>query len=160
MVICVFVLVCPYVHFLRCKSRISKMLKKTESLGKSSGKNWFHIKTFLVKNGLKSTRWKKFFTDFFFICLLLRYSLNIFLPHIPKFQCTKKFKDSESLGKSNGKNGSQMWTFLLQKCLTLLRQKKKITNFFLPLFTPFKRLFFPTSQSPMSKIFRFSKSLG
>ena len=28
------------------------------------------------------------------------------------------------------------------------------------LFTPFKRLFTPTSQSPMSKLFRFSKSLG
>ena len=28
------------------------------------------------------------------------------------------------------------------------------------LFTPFKRLFAPTSQSPMSKLFRYSESLG
>ena len=38
--------------------------------------------------------------------------------------------------------------------------KKVFTEFFSPLFTPFKRLFAPTSQNPMSNLFRFSESLG
>ena len=38
-------------------------------------------------------------------------------------------------------------------------QKKFFTDFFLHFFSPFKRLFAPTSQSQMSKLFRFSEFL-
>ena len=53
---------------------------------------------------------------------------------------------------SNGKKWSQMWTFLLKKCQKLLRWKKFYFGFFFPLFTPFKRLFVPTSRSSMSQL--------
>ena len=42
----------------------------------------------------------------------------------------------------------------------LAAAKKVFYRFFLHLFTPFKRLSAPTSQSPMSKLFRFLESLG
>ena len=40
------------------------------------------------------------------------------------------FRDSESLGKSNGKKWSQIWTFLFEHCLKLPRKKKKNSSFF------------------------------
>ena len=70
------------------------------------------------------------------------------------------FRDSESLGKSNGKKWSQIWTFFFENCLKSPRKKK---FFFLTFFTfdvPFNGLFAPTSQSRMSNIFRDSESLG
>ena len=71
------------------------------------------------------------------------------------------FRDSESLGKSNGKKWSQIWTFSFENCLKLPRKKKV---FFLLIFftfeVPFNGLFAPTSQSRMSNIFRDSEFLG
>ena len=45
---------------------MSKILRDSESLGKSNGKKWFNIWTFLFGSGLKSPRKKKFvfFADF------------------------------------------------------------------------------------------------
>ena len=70
----------------------------------------------------------------------------------------KFFRDLASLVKSNGKKSSQMWKLLLKNGLKLPRQKKFFTHIFLPLFTPFKRLFAPIFRIPMTKLFRFSKS--
>ena len=50
--------------------------------------------------------------------------------------------------------------FVCSKSVLNCRGKKSFYRFFLHLFTLFKRLFAPTSQSPMSKFFRFSESLG
>ena len=72
---------------------------------------------------------------------------------------SKYFRDLESLWKSNAKKWSQIWKLLLIKGVKSPRRKKVLTNFF-HLFTPFKRIFAPTSQSPMPKLFRFSESLG
>ena len=43
------------------RSRISNIFRDSESLGKSNGKKWSHIWTFLFGSGLKSPRKKKFF---------------------------------------------------------------------------------------------------
>ena len=48
-------------------------------------------------------------------------------------------------------NLSQIWKLLLIG---------GVKSDFFHLFTPFKRFFAPTSQSPMSKLFRFSESFG
>ena len=37
------------------------------------------------------------------VCSLFRYSLNVFLPPLPKVKYPKKIEDSKSLGKSNVK---------------------------------------------------------
>ena len=44
------------------------------------------------------------------------------------------FRDSESLGKSNGKKRSQIWTFLFENCLKLQRKKKFFSSLFLVFF--------------------------
>ena len=69
----------------------------------------------------------------------------------------KLFRFSESLGKCNEKKWSQIWKLLLTKGVKSPRQK---TPKFFHCFTPFKRLFAPTSQSPMSKLFTFLESPG
>ena len=43
------------------RSRMSNIFRDSESLGKSNGKKWSHIQTFLFGSGLKSPRKKKFF---------------------------------------------------------------------------------------------------
>ena len=58
-----------------------------------------------------------------FVCSLLRYRLNVFLPPLPEVGCPIFFRDSESLGKSNGKKWSQIWRFLFGSGLKLPRQK-------------------------------------
>ena len=55
------------------QSRMSNIFRDSESVGKSNGKKWSQIWTFLFKNCLKSPRKKKFFSSFFFG--LLRFSV-------------------------------------------------------------------------------------
>ena len=43
------------------RSRMSNIFRDSESLGKSNGKKWSHIGTFLFGSGLKPPRKKKFF---------------------------------------------------------------------------------------------------
>ena len=54
---------------------------------------------------------------------LLRYCLNVFLPPFSQSRMSNIFRDSESLGKSNGKKWSQIWTFLFKTCLKSPRKK-------------------------------------
>ena len=58
------------------------------------------------------------------VCSLLRYRLKVFLPPIPEVRCPIIFRDSKSLGKSNGKKWSQIGTFLFESCLKSPRKKK------------------------------------
>ena len=62
------------------------------------------------------------------VCLsvrsLLRYCLTVFLPPLPKVGCQICFRDSESMGKSNGKKWSNIWTFLFGIGLKSPRKKK------------------------------------
>ena len=43
------------------RSRMSNIFRDSESLGKSNGKKWSNISTFLFGSGLKSPRKKSFF---------------------------------------------------------------------------------------------------
>ena len=58
------------------------------------------------------------------------------------------------------RSGLRFEKFFLVKGVKLPRQKAFFTDLFFNFFTPFKRLFAPTSQSPMSKLFRFPEYLG
>ena len=57
------------------------------------------------------------------VCSLLRYRLTVFLPPLPEVRCPIFFRDSESLGKSNGKKWSHIWTFLFGKGLKSPRKR-------------------------------------
>ena len=70
------------------------------------------------------------------------------------------FRDSESLGKSNGNKWSQIWAFLFENCLKSPRIFFLFFSFtFFTFEVPFNCLFAPTSWSRMSNIFRDSESL-
>ena len=124
-----------------------------------------NLKTF-SNEGCKIAAQKKFvlgrilhlWAECFLVYVFLTLFNGLFAPTSwnPLF---KLFRFLEFLGKSNGKKWSQIWKLLLIKGAKSPRQKKFFTDFFLHLFTPFKCLFPPTSQSPMSKLLRFSESL-
>ena len=108
---------------------MSNIFRDSEFLGKSNGKKWSQIWTFLFENCLKSPRKKKFFFTFF---CLLRFSVffnGLFAP-TSQSRMSNIFRDSESLGKRNGKKWSQIWTFLFENCLKLPRKKKFYSSFF------------------------------
>ena len=60
---------------------------------------------------------------------LLRYRLTVFCPH---FRMSNIFRDSESLGKSNGKKWSNIWTSLFRSGLKSPRKKKVFFLLILP----------------------------
>ena len=75
------------------RSQMSKLCRDSAPLGKSNGKKWYQMWIFLLKNGLKSSRQKKFLKDIFplltpFKCLL---------PN--EVQCPIFFRFFESLEK-------------------------------------------------------------
>ena len=111
---------------------LSNIFRDSESLGKSNGKNWSQIWTFLFESCLKSPRKKKVF--FFTFFGLLRFSVffNCLFAPTSQSRTSNIFRDSESLGKSNGKKWSQIWTFLFENCLKSARKK---SSFFLSLFS-------------------------
>ena len=92
--VCVFVCSLFEVPFKRLFvhtswSRISKIVRYSESLGKNRAKKGSQIWTFLIKNGLKSPQQKKFLYGFKKNCSLLRYRLNVFLLAHSKVGCPK-----------------------------------------------------------------------
>ena len=122
-------------------------------------RNGLRYEHFCFENCLKLPRKKNIFFIFFtfevpFYDLFAPTSWN---------RMSNIFRDSESLGKSNGKKWSQIWTFSFENCLKL-PQKKKVFFFnffgFLRFLGFFPGLFAPTSPSQMSNIFRDSESLG
>ena len=141
------------------QSWVSKIFRDSKSLGKSIGKKWSQISTFLLKNGLKSPRRKKILRIFFLICSLLRYHLNIFLPPLLKVECLNFLEIQNPWGKVLKRSGLR-FEHLAQNGLKLPQKKKIIVQIFFPVFTAFKRLFAPTSLTPMSKLVIFSESLG
>ena len=106
------------------RSRMSNMFRDSESLGKSNGKKWSQIWTFLFENYLKLPRKKKFFFFFFFGLLRFLVFFNGLFAPTSQSRMSNIFRDSESLGKSNGKKWSQIWTFLFENCLKSPRKKK------------------------------------
>ena len=104
------------------QSRMSNIFRDLESLGKSNGKKRSQIWTFLFENCLKLPRKKKFFSSLFRSSLVFGLFNGHFSP-TSQSRMSNIFRDSESLGKSNGKNWSQIWTFLFEKCLKSPRKK-------------------------------------
>ena len=107
------------------------------------------------------------------VCVLFCWFFEVPFKHLfsPTSQSgkSKNFRDSESFGKSNGKKWSQIWKLLLIKSVKSPCKKTLfLANFALPsriilvsvFLIPFNGLFAPTSQSLMSKLFRFLKSFG
>ena len=112
------------------------------------------------------------------VCLSVWLSVCVFTFEVPikrlfaptsQSRTCKIFRDLDSL-KSNGKKWSQIWKLLIIKGLQLPRKRNLVFGQILPYWagfflvsvflTPFNGLLAPTSQTPMSKLFRFSKSLG
>ena len=99
-----------------------------------------------------------------FVCLSVRHffslSLTVFLPPLPKVKCPNFLDIRNPWGKIMKKKVSDLKTFGHEACKIAAMKRKKITDFFLHLFTSFKRLFAPNFWSPMSKLFRYFESLG
>ena len=56
------------------------------------------------------------------VCSLLRYRLNVFLPTLPEVGCPKILEIRNHRG-SNGKKWSQIWKFLIIRCVKSTRKK-------------------------------------
>ena len=134
----------------------SEVFRDWESLGKSNGKKWFQIgKVLLIKDAKSPHKKKCFWVNFALlsrIVLLLVFLTpfnGLFAP-ISRGPMWKLVRVSKSIGKSNGKKWSQICKLLLIKGVKSPRQKKNFNGFF----TPFKRLFAPTSWSPIFLVFQ------
>ena len=157
--VCLFTFEVPFNGLFAPTSRsgMSNIFRDSESLGKSSGKKWSQIWTFLFENCLKLPRK---FIFFFLIFFTFEVPFNGLFASPSQSRMSNIFRDSESLGKSNGKKWSQMWKCLFENCLKSPRKK---SFFFFTVFTfevPFNGLFAHTSRSWMSNIFRDLESLG
>ena len=106
------------------QSRMSNIVRDSESLGKSNGKNWSQIWTLLFENCLKSPHKKKFFSSFFFGLLWFSVFFNGLFAPITRSRMSNIFRDLESLAKSNGKKWSQIWTFVWK--LSKIAAQKKV----------------------------------
>ena len=68
------------------RSRMSNIFRDSESLGKSNGKKWSQIWTFLFENCLKSPRKKKI-SSLFSVFFGFQSFLTVFLPPLPEVGC-------------------------------------------------------------------------
>ena len=103
------------------------------------------------------------------VCSLLRHRLNVFLPPLSEVECLKLLEIQNPWGKKWEEVVSDSKTFTYKGCKIAGQTKvcfganfAILNRIFLVLvfLTPFTSLFAPTSQSPMSKLFRFLESLG
>ena len=122
--VCLFTFKVPFNGLFAPISRgqISNIFRDSESLGKSNGKKRSQIRTFVFENCLKSPRKKKVF---FFTFFTFEVPFNGLFAPTSRSRMSNIFRDSESLGKSNGKKWSQIWIFLFENCLKSPRKKKK-----------------------------------
>ena len=65
-----------------------------------------------------------------FVCSLLKYRLNIFLPPLPEVGCPIFLEIRNSWGKSSGKKWSHIWTFLFENFLKSPSKKKLVFGWF------------------------------
>ena len=129
--VCVFTFEVPF-HGLfapTSRSRMFNIFRDSESLGKTNGRKGSQIWTFLFENCLKSPRKKSFFFTFFGLLRFLVFFNGLFAP-LSRSRMSNIFRDSESLGKSNGKKWSQIWTFLIENCLKSPRKKSLFFSLF------------------------------
>ena len=132
---------CPCSHFLRY--RLNVFLLPAHKIGCSNflviRNPWEKVVEKVVKDlTIFSQKWSKIakakkvflLMKKKLICPLARYCLNVLLPSFPEVGSPKMLEIYISLGKSNGNKWSQMWTFLLKKCLKSLQRKKFFTDYF------------------------------
>ena len=103
---------------------MSNIFRDLESLGKSNGKKWSQIWTFMLENCLKLPRKKKVFFFTFFGVLRFSVFFNDLFAPTSRSRMSNIFKDLESLGKSNGKKWSNIWTFFFGSGIKSQRKKK------------------------------------
>ena len=97
------------------QSRMSKMFRVLESLGKSNGKKWCQIRKLLPIKGFKLLCKKMVFEQmlpywagyFWYQCF------SLCLPPLTKVQCPNFFGFLNPWGKSNGNKLCHIWTFFL-----------------------------------------------
>ena len=112
---------------------------------------------FFAKNCVYLPRRKKFFHRFF--------SSHLFTPFNGPFAHTswspmsKIFRYLESLGKSNGKKWSQIWTFFLKNCVKMT-WKKSFLRIFVICSLRLKVFLPPLPEVQCPILFWFSESLG
>ena len=127
------------------QSRMSNIFRDSESLGKSNGKKWSQIWTFLFENCLKSPSKKRVF--FFTLFGLLWFSVffNGLFASTSWSRMSNILRDSESLAKSIRKKWSQVWTFLFENCLKSPGKKKFFSSLFSVFsgFRSFLKVFLP-----------------
>ena len=111
--------------------------RESEFLGKSNGKKWSQIWTFLFENSLKSPLTKKFFSSLF----TFEVPFNGLFAPISRSWMSNIFRNLESLGKSNEKKWSQILIFA--KMAPNCCDKKSFFVHFFYLFTPFTSFLLP-----------------
>ena len=82
--------------------------------GKSNGKKWSQIRTFLFENFLKSPRKKKFFSLLFSVFFVFRSFLTVFLPPLPDVRCPIFLEIRNSWGKVIERSGLRYEHFCLK----------------------------------------------
>ena len=90
---------------------------------------------------------KVFFFTFFGLLWFLVFFNGLFAP-TSRSQISNIFRYSESLGKSNGKKWSQIWTFLFENCLKSPRKKNSSLSLVFFGFWSFLTVFLP----PLPKV--------
>ena len=103
---------CHIDHKLVNIRRMSNIFRDSESLGKSNGKKWSQVWTFLFENCLKSPQKKKVFFSSLFS--LLRYSLTVFLPPLPEVGCPIFLEIRNPWGKVMERSGITFEHFCLE----------------------------------------------
>ena len=112
---------------------------------------------FFAKKCAQLPRQKKVFYRLF--------SSHLFTPfkgpfaHTSRCQMSKIFRYLESLGKSNGKKWSQIWTFFLKNCVKITR-KKSFLRIFVICSLRLKVFLTPLPEVQCPILFWFSESLG
>ena len=96
------------------RSWMSNIFRDSESLGKSNGKKWSQIWTFLFENCLKLPRKKKFFSSLFLVFFGFRSFLTVFLPPLPENGCPIFLKIRIPWGKVMERNGLTFDHFCLE----------------------------------------------
>ena len=118
------------------------------------------LKTFTFKGCKIVAQKKRFCANFallsriFLVSVFLTPFNSIFAP-TSRNPMSKHFRILESLGKNHEKKWSLILKLFLIKGVISPWQKSFFTFFLLHLFSQFKGLFAPTSQSPMSNFFQF-----
>ena len=98
------------------RSWMSNIFRDSVSLGKSNGKEWSQIWTFLFENCLKLPRKKKFFFSLFLVFFGFWSFLTVFLTPLPEVGCPISLEIRNPW--------SNIWTFLFGSGLKSPRRKK------------------------------------